>query len=718
MSNAYVTASQSIPSPTPRRTALVAMLVATVAAGWTGPGPAEAMVSEHPVERVVAFEDLIGVGEARDSRYITLDLSGDGGRLAVARGATLVILDAADGRVLHDLGEGSRPRWSPSGETLGFYSIRSGKMQLWLWSAADESVRRLTDFPDGIDPDPTTRMGGSAIDAYDFSWSPDGSRLVFASRVALPLIGQPAGGPLILDRTTAPDLTLAGIFTDPSGLTGGVAETPDGKRWRYRAQPPGMRLVSRLFVADLATDTTTVLEAGAGHLFHPQWSPDGSQILFAAIDETDEVLTATSGEIRQLNLADASVVTVASGPGVKQRPRWSPDGDRIAYLVGGLKPDIAVSSSEGSDLEVQAFGRLILSYRWAADGHGLLVSHPEGIEARLERLDPDTGAFSPVAPGANIGSLWSQADDGALTWMEGTAGPDLWIRSLGASEHRRLTNSAAQDASQALSLGRTETITYTNARGDALEGVLLYPPDYDPSRIYPMIVDVYPLNRGKEWMTALSGNQAWAAAGYLVFKPYARAPHVWVACSGDAEFCGASRGPGGWDVAVQDVMAGVDEVIRRGSADSQRICAYGHSNGGGLASYLVTRTDRFACAVIVAPVWPSWIGSTLLAPTSWQFLADLAGVDVLTDPAAYVALSAVFRARNVTTPVLLAAGDEDGMFLLGAIEMYNALRFAEADVTLLRYPDQGHIFTGNALRDFWDREMAFFKQHLTPDVEH
>ena len=81
-------------------------------------------------------------------------------------------------------------------------------------------------------------------------------------------------------------------------------------------------------------------------------------------------------------------------------------------------------------------------------------------------------------------------------------------------------------------------------------------------------------------------------------------------------------------------------------------------------------------------------------------------------------LSAVARANLVKTPTLIAVGDEDGQFLLGAIEMYNALRFAGADVTLLRYPHEGHVFTGTGLRDFGRRYMDFFRHYLEPDSSH
>src|SRR3546814_9505240 len=107
----------------------------------------------------------------------------------------------------------------------------------------------------------------------------------------------------------------------------------------------------------------------------------------------------------------------------------------------------------------------------------------------------------------------------------------------------------------------------------SLEGKLLYPTDYVEGKRYPLIVDAYPMNSGNGWMHPMGGNQAWATAGYLVFKPHqARAPHVTPNCAGDKDYCAAGKGPGGWDVMVDDVMSGVDELIRRGLVDADRMC--------------------------------------------------------------------------------------------------------------------------------------------------
>src|SRR3546814_4913983 len=85
---------------------------------------------------------------------------------------------------------------------------------------------------------------------------------------------------------------------------------------------------------------------------------------------------------------------------------------------------------------------------------------------------------------------------------------------------------------------------------------------------------------------------------------------------------------------VDGVMSGVDELIRRGLVDADRMCVYGHSNGGAVVDYLITQTDRFQCAVVVSPVWSNWAGTPLLQGM-WGILSNWGGVDPLDDPAAY-----------------------------------------------------------------------------------
>jgi dipeptidyl aminopeptidase/acylaminoacyl peptidase len=86
---------------------------------------------------------------------------------------------------------------------------------------------------------------------------------------------------------------------------------------------------------------------------------------------------------------------------------------------------------------------------------------------------------------------------------------------------------------------------------------------------------------------------------------------------------------------------------------------------------------------------------------------------VFDDPIAYLKLSVVYRASAIRTPTLLVVGDEDDVnVVLPTIEMYNSLRYLRRSVKLLRYPDQGHVLHGPAMRDLWDRELKEFATYL------
>jgi dipeptidyl aminopeptidase/acylaminoacyl peptidase len=681
-----------------------------------------ALAAQSP--RKVTFDDLDGVSSRDGVVYASLDIAPDGRQLAVERGRTLRVIDAATGRVLHELGKGLLPRWSPRGDKLAFYSLRSGKLQLWMWNAANGKLRQLTDFPVGVDPDPYTRIFGYVSDAFRFDWSPDGMRIAFASRVAIPsrYRAEETGQPLVLDEHTPPDLTLQGVFAHPGMGTGGIPES-DGRNLVYRTSDPNETLLNRIFVIDVKTHALNLISKNMGTSFHPSWSPDGSRIAFASVGSDDgneiNLLSAKDGRIVVYDVRTRHLQVLVKGQGFKYRPRWSKEGNEIAYLLGSnifAEPSLEVIDANSARPEKNYnIGLHIMDYDWSWSGDGFLLSYLDKETISLKRLNTD-GKLASITAGASTSvglGPWAQARDGTVAWVEGAAGPGIRIAQAGRTELGRITLRLPQTA---LKLGKINVITYRTARGDVLQGKLLYPPDYQSGKRYPLIVDAYPLTSGSGWMHPMYGNQAWAAAGYMVFKPnQARAPHVWANCSGKPDFCNASRGPGAWDVMVDDVMSGVDALISRGLVDPQRMCLYGHSNGGGVVDYLVTRTDRFKCAIAVAPVLPNWIGPPLLDLGTWQLISKWAGADPLHNAGAYVKLSAVFHVDNVKTPMLIADGEEDGQFLLGSIEMYNALRFAGKQVTFLRYPNEGHVFVGPGLRDLWNREMAFFARYLHPE---
>lgn len=703
--------------PLPWTRVLAALALALVLVPLPPAGAAAASPSRRPVQ----LDDLEGVRSGQVAIMATLDLSPDGRRLAVERGGELSIVDVACGETVQRLGEGLVPRWSPDGRQLAFYSRRSGTLQLWLWSGGE--LRQLTRLAGGIDADVETRIMGYVSDAFRYGWSPEGDRIIFPSRVPMPAPEASAdGAPLVLTTVTPPDLTLQDVFAHPAGGTGGVIAAPNGRDIAFRAPPPGAALFNQLFIVDARTGVTTQLTHDRATSFDPAWSPDGRTIAYARVEADKdnsgaEIIAAKRGEIVLLDVATGHARIVDQGPGIKFQPRWEPGGERVAYLSSRSfegKAAIGLVGADGGERPSIPLAGPVVQFDWDRARRGdFLISYGSDVSggptapipAHVRDVDQLGRAVShSVGP-------WSQDSGGAIAWVEDEAGPAVWLANAGSDQSRKL---ASIDSTSDLRLASSEIVTWRNRRGEQLQGQLLFPADYVKGRRYPLIVDAYPFPATSGWMNPMLGNQAWASAGYMVFKAQPRAPHSAPNCSGPPAFCAAARGPAGLDVMTDDVMSGIDALDRQGLIDRNRMCLFGHSNGGGVVDYLITRTTIFKCAIAVAPVLPNWLGTSFLWYDGLGLMARLAGAEPWQNPGAYVQLSAVLHVGKVKTPLLLADGDEDGAFLLGSIEMYNALRAAGANVTFLRYPGQAHSLTGAALHDFWRREMSFFAQYLKP----
>ena len=677
---------------------------------------------KHPVR----FDDLVSLRDVDQ-----LQLSPDGKMLAYAAHplTTAARHEAADseiwfiatqpGSTAKKVAAGMLPAWSPDGKHVAFYAGAAGAYQLWAWDVRSGTLRQLTHVDGGIDPDPWTRFAGWYYEPLLVSWSPDSTRIVFASQVFLrsdaverSTGAEDSGTPLILTLQTPPQWTLKGVLAhDPASnlWPGWEAPAPASDA---RSGPAAK--ISQLFVADLRSGTATQLTHDDGGCFDPDWSPDGATIACTSSEGT-RLTQANVGSVATnlyaVDISSRRKTALTTGPGIKRRPRWSPDGARIAYLSGGFSgPQTSgvMSAAGGPPLEVdEKAGREVEDVFWRHDARVLIELTAEGLYG----VNLRSRSVKRLFPKVQIQAPATLSRSGTVTWK------DRHDRSLGALKllperaHSAYELVELNPQIKAWELGKQELVRWRNSRGDALEGVLIKPVRYRPGQRYPLIVDAYPGADTGFRANPMAQNQVWASEGYLSFNPSRiRVPHLASTTPMDGQK--PSSLPS-WDTTVDDVMSGVDALIERGLVDPERMCLYGFSNGGGVVNALVTRTQRFKCAVSVAAVMPDWISSVMLEFNSFALLQS--GTTPWKNPQAYIDLSAVFHLEGVTTPMLLADGDEDAGFLLGMIEMYNGLRWLGKDVTLLRYPNQAHGFTGAPLRDFWSRESAFFARYLEPE---
>jgi dipeptidyl aminopeptidase/acylaminoacyl peptidase len=692
------------------------------------------VTTSHPVR----FSDLGGFTRAEN-----LQLSPDGKLLAYVTvtdseplDGTVWVAETRRGRTPRRVAEGFLPQWSPDGRKLAYYHHQAKVLQLWILDVAANQTEVVTRLEGGIDPDPATYLGGWIWDPFRYSWSPDGRQIVFASRA--PIKERPAvrserqsiaavrtresGAPLVLDASTPPDLTIRGIFTHGFGEA----------RWKngtfvYENAPnlnlsPASVRVNQLFILTLNGKQVRQLTRDDSGYFDPDWSPDGKAIVCAS---NEARMLGGFGDIvtnlYALSPVDGRKTVLTSGPGAKWMPEWSPDGAKIAFLANERSGTTSLLITPGQGgRPVNATARLdrsVMESHWVS-GHGsVIVSYVDGVSWSIARIDLASGQIEPLSgqQGAFRGSV-TVASAGSLAWAEdnpGTPG-EIQLLSVGALGPSVLRNLNPQTS--LFALGKQEILRWRNHHGDELEGLLIKPPNYQQGRRYPLIVDAMPRQPNTFKGYPMLGNQAWASNGYVVFWPNARTPTEWEDPFKSREYDQAAKGPKGWDVTVDDVMSGVDELIRHQIVDSDRMCLYGFSNGAGIVNYLVTRTDRFKCAVSVSGL-SDWMSLPLLTGDPQRLVEGMLGNGATPweNPDDYVEVSAVFHLKSVVTPMLLAAGDEEDGFLLNTIEMFSGLRRLGKDVTLLRYPNQDHGFTGAALADFGAREATFFAKYLKPD---
>jgi dipeptidyl aminopeptidase/acylaminoacyl peptidase len=161
---------------------------------------------------------------------------------------------------------------------------------------------------------------------------------------------------------------------------------------------------------------------------------------------------------------------------------------------------------------------------------------------------------------------------------------------------------------------------------------------------------------------------------------------------------------------MDDLMTGIDTVVKMGVADPDRMCLYGFSNGGGATNMIVTRTTRFKCAVSASGAATDITSSFFMLGDPETYVKMTGGRTPWDDPETYIKLSPIYHLDKVTTPMLLAAGDEETAGALISMEMYTGLRYLGRHVTFLRYPRSGPRVHGGGIEGLLAASECLLRQ--------
>jgi dipeptidyl aminopeptidase/acylaminoacyl peptidase len=324
---------------------------------------------------------------------------------------------------------------------------------------------------------------------------------------------------------------------------------------------------------------------------------------------------------------------------------------------------------------------------WTADGNSLIASTAREGKANLVQVEIASAKITEITHGNQAVERFRATNDTAgLVVVISTPtniGDLFWVDRTSAGAPRQLTHINNKLFSQ-LNLTEPEEIWYTSFDGKKVHGWIQKPPDFDPSKKYPLILNIHGGPHAAYGFVFDHEMQWMAAKGYVVLYPNPRG-----STSYGQEFGNIIqyRYPGD---DFRDLMIGVDEVIKRGYIDPKKLGVTGGSGGGLLTDWIVGHTDRFAAAVAQRDIasWAAWwyaADFTLFQP-SW-FKAP-----PFEDPQDYVNRSPITYIKNVHTPLMLILGEADFRTppAAGGEEMFRALKFLKRPVIMIRFPGESH----------------------------
>jgi len=231
-------------------------------------------------------------------------------------------------------------------------------------------------------------------------------------------------------------------------------------------------------------------------------------------------------------------------------------------------------------------------------------------------------------------------------------------------------------------LAQTEEIWYTSKDGLKIQGWIVKPPGFTPSKKYPLILEIHGGPQSMYNVGFNFGRQDHAANGYVILYTNPRGSTGY----GEKFTNEIKNAYPGKD--FDDLMAGVDTVLGRGYVDPKNLFVYGCSGGGVLTSWTVGHTDRFAAAAALCPVidWISFVGETDGA--GWYENYEKPFWE---DPSEYLRRSPIMYVGNVKTPTLLMTGVLDLRTPIPQIEeFYRALKMHGTPTMMIRMNNEYH----------------------------
>ena len=615
-------------------------------------------------------------------------ISPDGGRIIYVRQFADIMTDRRcsnlwminfDGTNNRPLTTGNfsdtNPRWSPDGSQVIYMSNRDGSPQVyrrWMDSGQTAKITNLTQAPGGL------------------NWSPDGKWISFTMLVP--------DTPRSLVRMPVPP--EGAKWADPAKLIDKLV---------YRFNGVGYLKPGYVHLFVLPAEGGTPRQVSSGNFQHggaafnasdAVWAPDGKSLIISVNRNEDFERDARDTDIVEYSVADGSIRKLTSRKGPDGSPAVSQDGKMIAFVgfedkfQGYQVSQLSVMNRDGSNQRVISgkWDRDVANPVWAQDGSGIYFLSDDlgntglyfiSLDGNAKKLVTNVGSSTSAYAG---GGAFTIAGNGtfAVTYKTPGIPGDIAAGTLSRPQPKVIT-SVNEDLFTGKKLGQVEEIWYQSSKDNRkIQGWIIKPPDFDPSKKYPLVIEIHGgpfANYGDRFDLE---KQLMASSGYVVLYTNPRG-----STSYGGEFGNLIHHAYPGDDFF-DLNSGVDAVIARGYVDAEQLYVTGGSGGGVLTCWMIGRSTRFRAAVTVYPVinWYSFVLTSDIG--NWTVNHWFPGFpwDNVENYEKRNLLSVV---KYVKTPTMVLTGEADYRTPMSDSEQYyQALKLLGTESVLVRVPDEPH----------------------------
>ena len=570
----------------------------------------------------------------------------------------------------------NQPVWSSDGKKIAFVSTRDKKTAIYIINADGGAEIKIKELDASIS---------------DLQWTPDNSKLIFCLR-----------------------------YNDSHYI----------KDEKKKKEPPVFRHITKMFYKydgsgfvpkdtfqvyslDLTTKMLSKLTKNKRDNYSLHLSSDGKWIVYVSNRHANPDINYQYQDLFIIPSKGGKEKKITAPAGPKEMPMFSPDGKSIAY-IGHDNPEdgmgitnlhvwkVGVSGKPKARDLMPDFDRMTIDLSitdsgdpgfvspimWSKDGKRIFFLSSDTGTTNLFYVPSKGGKPTRIFKGKchiKSYSINGNTKKAALVYSD-LIQPGQIITcptNYGGEKNVASHTSYNNFLKSEVQLCKTKDVFFKSFDGTEIQGWIVYPPNFNPKKKYPSILEIHGGPRVQYAYTFFHEMQYLASKGYIVFYSNPRG--------------GAGRGKtwaesirGGWgELDYKDCMAAADYLEKQKYINPKRMGVTGGSYGGYMTNWLIGHTNRFKAAVTQRSVvdLKSFFGSS---DCGWMFKNEFKGTP-WTNPENYEKCSPITYFKNIKTPVLIIHSENDlRCNIEQAEQMFIMLKYMNKKVEMIRFPGEPH----------------------------